>query len=53
VAAFGLLQGETIVPPLKGLIQEYCEYMDWERETRKPTKETLEKLDLTETVEGL
>ena len=51
--AEGPAKGKTIAPKLKGLIKEYYEYMVWDKETGKPTQETLEKLDLTEAAQGL
>jgi len=38
---------------LRELIKEYYERMGWDRETGKPTPETLKKLGLTEAAKGL
>lgn len=46
--ADGAAKGKTIAPYLKDLIMEFYEYMGWDRETGKPTQQTLEKLDLLE-----
>lgn len=45
--------GQTVTPHLRGLIKEFYECMGWDRETGKPTAETLAKLDLTEAAKGL
>ena len=49
----GPAKGKTIAPHLRELIKEFYECMGWERETGKPTLETLKKLDLTEAAKGL
>jgi aldehyde:ferredoxin oxidoreductase len=49
----GPAKGQTIAPHLRELIKEYYECMGWDRETGKPTPETLKKLDLTEAAKGL
>ena len=49
----GPAKGKTIAPHLRELIKEYYECMGWDRETGKPTPETLKKLDLMEAAKGL
>jgi len=49
----GPAQGKTVTPYLKDLIKEFYECMGWERETGRPMRGTLEKLDLTEEAKGL
>ena len=44
----GPLAGVTI--DIDTLISEYCKAMGWDPQTRKPTRETLEKLGLTDLV---
>jgi len=45
--------GHSIAPHLKDLIKQYYECMGWDKETGKPTRETLEQLDLLTEGEGL
>jgi len=52
-ATEGIAKGKDIRPHLRGLVMDYYENMGWERETGRPTQETLEKLDLTAEAEGL
>jgi aldehyde:ferredoxin oxidoreductase len=49
----GPAKGQTVTPHLRGLIKEFYECMGWDRETGRPTQETLEKLDLIEAAKGL
>jgi aldehyde:ferredoxin oxidoreductase len=45
--------GQSVTPHLRELIKEFYECMGWDRETGRPTQETLEKLDLAEAAKGL
>ncbi len=49
----GVAKGQDIRPHLRNLVMDFYEQMGWERETGKPTPETLEKLDLVNEGKGL
>lgn len=51
--AEGVAKGQDIRPHLRGLVMDFYEQMGWERETGKPTRQTLEKLDLLAEAQGL
>jgi aldehyde:ferredoxin oxidoreductase len=46
-------KGKTIAPHMKDLIMEFYEHMGWEKETGRPTPETIEKLGLVKEARGL
>lgn len=51
--ADGAAKGKSIAPYLRDLIMEFYECMGWDKETGRPTQQTLEKLDLMEAARGL
>ena len=51
--ADGFAKGKAIGPYLKDLVQEYHELMGWDKETGKPLRKTLRRLDLGEVVKDI
>lgn len=47
----GPAEGKAIGPYVEGWVKDYYELMGWHRETGKPLRETLERLDLEEYID--
>lgn len=49
----GKAAGKSIKPYLKDLIQDYYEFIGWDRQTGKPLQDTLKMLHLEDEGKGL